>query len=754
MSFLPESSGGVDFREYARILLRRLWLIVVPTVVAATISFVASSPRFLKPVYESSSRLMMEFPQPLSASLQRIVPQTTAQNQFARLANLIQGTEFLKQVIRSTGLRDDPSARAWALKRASKFPSLDEDGLIDHYLTDYLRGTIRASSGRRNSNVFEIVVHDYYPRRALELCSAITNGVVEASNGITQEQVKATHDFAIEQMVLYRQKLEDAEERLQKYRSGVYLDAVQNGLVNAQNVNQVKSMATGAQVQLQDTRSRRNREAEALKSHGQDAQRWLVMIRPGEVEEATRQYLTLVRELTRSEIQDLSAGGSDGTTTSMGVQLANKRRELGDAFRAMVRQAGDGMGSEAADGTVALLLADLDMKSAEARHDFLTARVSEYESQAARLPELELEQARLTQEVETMRGFYNTFMEQITAAQIAEAFEIVKVGGRVVVLEPPQMPLSPVSPNRPAILFLSCVAGLLLGLVLVFVVEHHDATVRDVGQLPQNLRDKVVGSLPLVRERIAKEREYRRSGVKGKRVPIFDYYRDETASSFEFRRLLLELSRAGELPRSIMITSAERREGKTTAACHLGLTLARHRMGRTVIVDLDFRRPSVADVLGIVRTGRGAAEALMDRTISQESIRSTPEANLFALLSGSFHQFSSEALTPESVRWLIGELAQWFDYVVIDTPPTLAVPDPLVIARGVDAVLFVVKAGSTTRRILARGIELLSRASSSNIAGLLLNNVRDVMPHYYNYGYYGYTAEGSEGEKVVTEKSR
>ncbi len=755
MTISPQNGPKVDLREYLRVLLRRFWLLLIPVAVAVMAAFVGSMPQFLRPVYESKSRLMMEFPQPLSQSLQRIVPQTSAEGQFARLASLTQSATFLKKVITRTGLRDDPSAREWALRKASKHPSLTEEELVDLYLMDYLRGTMRAEPGRRrSSNDFYVVVKDYYPKRALDLCSVITNGVVEASNSITQEQVKATHDFAIEQMVLYKQKLEDAERRLQEYRSGVYLEGLQNDLVNARNINQVKSMSTAALVQLEDTRGRRTREMAALQDLGQDSQRWLLMLKPSDVEEATRQYLLLVKGLTRSEIQDLNSGGSNGTTSSLSVQLVNKHHELEDSYLRAVRQEADGISSEVADKVRDLLVADLDMQSARQRHDYIRELIGEHELQAARLPELELEQARLAQEVETMRGFYNTFMEQITAAQIAEAFEIVKVGGRVVILEPPQLPFGPVSPNRPAIMILALVGGLMLGLALVFLVEHHDATVRDVTHLPQELREKVVASLPLIRERLKKEREYRKAGVKGKGVPIFDYYQDETASAFEFRRLVLDLSRSGELPRSIMVTSSERREGKTTTASLLALTIARHRMGRTVLVDMDFRKPSVPRELGLRRKGRGVAEALMDRTIDRETIQPTAEPNLFALLSGSFRGFSPEALTPESVRWLVGELSQWFDYVVIDTPPALAVPDPLVIGRAVDAVLFVVKAGSTTHRVLSRGLELQTRARD-NVAGLLVNNIRDVMPYYYSYGHYGYAEEEpAELRKPVKEKSR
>jgi capsular exopolysaccharide synthesis family protein len=744
MTVSSQPSNRIDLRDYARIIVRRIWLVIIPAVVAIGVTLVATMPNFLPPVYESSATLMMEFPQPLSPNLQQIVEQSTGRDQFARLGNMIYGTEFLRKVIQRAGLSDDPVARQWAVRNASKYPTMSQAELVELYLTRYLRNAIDSGSDRNEPNVFGLRVHDHYPRRAMEVCTAIMNGIVEASNSITQEQVKATHDFALEQVALYKRKLQEAERKLQQYQSGI---GSQSG--SGQNISGVRGLQTSVQVEVENQKSRRTRLAASVRGLGQDADRWLWMVRPESLEELSRQYLQLVSELTRSEIQDLETPGTDGSTTALGVQLAGKRRELDAAFREMVAGAAPEASDAARDAIVSLLVTDVDVRAAERQEKLIEDQIASLEEAAARVPAMELEQARLTQEVETLREFYRTFMEQITSAQIAEAFEAVKVGGRVVVLDPPQLPLEPVSPNRAMIIVIAAVGGIMLGFLLLFIVEHHDTTVRDVAELTPELRDKVIGSLPLIRDRLAKEREYEKAGLKGKTVPIFDYYRDEAPSSFEFRRLVLELSSNG-VPerRSLMVTSSESGEGKTTTACFLALTLARHRKQRTVLVDLDFRKPAVHREMGLPRHSPGAAEALMDRALNRDAVRPTAEPNLFVLPAGSFRNFSAEALTPESVRWLLCELLRSFDVAIVDTPPNLAVPDPLVIGRGVDAAIFVVKAGSTSKRVMMRGIELQTRANA-NLAGLVLNNIRDVMPHYFNYEHYGYAADGQAHRRRV-----
>jgi capsular exopolysaccharide synthesis family protein len=335
---------------------------------------------------------------------------------------------------------------------------------------------------------------------------------------------------------------------------------------------------------------------------------------------------------------------------------------------------------------------------------------------------------------------FNTFMDQVIAAQVAQSFEAQKVGGRLKVLEPAQLPLEPVNTNRLIIMSIAALGALCLGLMLVFVVEHHDTTIRDGSELPMPIRDRLIGSMPLIRDRLRAERNNRRSGG-GRPVTVFDYYRDEAASSFEFRRLALELAGPkGQLPKTLMVTSSERGEGKTTTSSLLALTIARHRKVRTLLLDLDMRKPSAHRQLGIPRHSPGAAEALVERRLSQELVQPTQEPSLFILPAGSFKSLSPETLTPESVRWLLDELLQWYDQIVIDAPPNLAVPDPLVIGKAVDAVLFVVKSGKTSQRVFARGYDLQVRARE-NVAGVFINNIRNTMPHYYSYDYYGYTAD-------------
>ena len=100
----------------------------------------------------------------------------------------------------------------------------------------------------------------------------------------------------------------------------------------------------------------------------------------------------------------------------------------------------------------------------------------------------------------------------------------------------------------------------------------------------------------------------------------------------------------------------------------------------------------------------------------------------------------------ESVEWFLAEALKRYELVVIDTAPPLAVPDPLILGRAVEGVLYVIKAGATVRKAAEHGVKV-QREARDNIVGVLMNDSGEFLPQYYGYkaNYYGYTSEVAEG---------
>jgi capsular exopolysaccharide synthesis family protein len=229
---------------------------------------------------------------------------------------------------------------------------------------------------------------------------------------------------------------------------------------------------------------------------------------------------------------------------------------------------------------------------------------------------------------------------------------------------------------------------------------------------------------------------------------LIQRFRVESPLGLEFKRLYLNLarSRGRDLPHTIMVTSSTRGEGKTTTSACLGITLAREHRTRTLLVDFDLRSPALHRALGVPGSSWGLAQMLVARQFDERFVRQTALTDLDFLSAGRSDRPAAEMLDTESVEWFLGEARRRYDLVVIDTAPNLAVPDPLIIGRCVEGVIYVVKAGATLRKAVEYGVKV-QREARDNLLGVLMNDLGEFLPNYYGYksNYYGYTTDVAEG---------
>ena len=127
-------------------------------------------------------------------------------------------------------------------------------------------------------------------------------------------------------------------------------------------------------------------------------------------------------------------------------------------------------------------------------------------------------------------------------------------------------------------------------------------------------------------------------------------------------------------------------------------------------------------------------------------MRSTVLPNLDFLGAGKSEKPASELIDTESVEWFVREAMSRYAFVLVDSAPTLAVPDPIILGRAVEGVLYVIKAGQTIRKAAEYGVKV-QRESRDNLLGVLMNDAGEILPHYYGYhDAYGYSSEAIAGE--------
>lgn len=212
----------------------------------------------------------------------------------------------------------------------------------------------------------------------------------------------------------------------------------------------------------------------------------------------------------------------------------------------------------------------------------------------------------------------------------------------------------------------------------------------------------------------------------------------ESPMAIELRRIMLRVGRQLDLDRkrALMITSAERGEGKSLFSLNFSLVLAYHLPYRILLVDADIRRP-VQHTVFATKVSPGFAELLQEETGVQEATSSTQVKNLDFLPAGKAGGHPSRLFGGHNVRNVVERLHEHYDIVLLDSPPVVPVSDPLHYLDAVDGVLFMVMAGQTPKELSRRGVEIL-RSAGANILGAVANNLAEVLPYYYDQKYYGY----------------
>ncbi len=212
----------------------------------------------------------------------------------------------------------------------------------------------------------------------------------------------------------------------------------------------------------------------------------------------------------------------------------------------------------------------------------------------------------------------------------------------------------------------------------------------------------------------------------------------ESPMAIELRRIMIRIGRQLDLDRkrAIMITSAERGEGKSLFSLHFSLVLAYHLQKEILLLDADIRRP-VQHTVFQVPLAPGFSGVLAGDLDPAKAPRKTKVSNLHFLPAGDVGGNPSRLFSGSRVAEVVRKLHERFDIVVFDSPPVVPVSDPLHYLDAVDGTLYLVMAGQTHRDVAKRGVEIL-RSAGANVLGVVANNLAEVLPYYYDRKYYGY----------------
>jgi capsular exopolysaccharide synthesis family protein len=276
-------------------------------------------------------------------------------------------------------------------------------------------------------------------------------------------------------------------------------------------------------------------------------------------------------------------------------------------------------------------------------------------------------------------------------------------------------------------LLLAGVAGLVLGVGLLYVLDRFDDRITTLSELAEQLNEVLVGQVPEVKMRKTKGR-LELLKPDDDRHMFAEAYRN-------IRSSLLFMDAEGHKPKTIIITSAAPNEGKSTVTANLALTMARAG-NRVLLVDADLRRGSQHRSFNI-EPEPGLVEYLRKEAKFADILRPLPDSTLTIVPRGQFASNAGELLLSSTMDQFLNEAEARYDVVLFDSAPVLATDDTTSFAPKVDGVLFIVRGSFTSARLARAALDQLHHRQV-NVLGLVFNRVDTSIPEYHYYKYNEY----------------
>lgn len=400
-----------------------------------------------------------------------------------------------------------------------------------------------------------------------------------------------------------------------------------------------------------------------------------------------------------------------------------------------------------------LLGTEVEIKALTAKAEALREVMQNFDFDMERLPQKTLMLARLTRDRELNEKLYLMLNEKYEETRIAEAGK----SAGVQIIDQAKPSDKPVRPNKKLNILLGMLFGLAIGVGIAFFLEFLDDTVKTGDDL-ERLGLTVLGTIPLVYT----DQIIRRLKKQGRQFTDADLHRVEAkmitrfspkspvSEAYRSLRTNIQFVDIDKPKRVLMITSTMSKEGKSTTAVNLAITLTQTG-SRVLLVDSDLRRPSVHNFFTMDKT-YGLTNILIGSLTFNDVVKHTEVENLDIITSGDIPPNPAELVASESMRRFIEEARSRYDYILLDSPPVVAVTDAAVLATRVDGTLLVVGSGTVNKREVQRATGLLKNVRSA-VLGVVLNglDIKKIYGSYYYYfhyyQYYYYYGSDSKAKK-------
>jgi succinoglycan biosynthesis transport protein ExoP len=346
----------------------------------------------------------------------------------------------------------------------------------------------------------------------------------------------------------------------------------------------------------------------------------------------------------------------------------------------------------------------------------------------------QIDMAVITSELEANKQLLNTFSQKLRELTLGSG------GGTpsdVTVSTYSRLPRAPVGPARLRTIILAFILSLVAGIGLAFLLDFLDDTIKSIDDVDRYIHLPALALIPAGHEKPRLRGAEAATASDVTALALVNDVRSPIAESYRHLRTSLLLSSAGTPPRTILVTSSQPSEGKTTTAINTAFMLAQTG-AQVLIIDCDLRRPRLHAHFNLPNN-RGLTSCLSGESDDLDSLIHSYEKqpNLKLMPSGPVPPNPAELLGSDEMRRLLTTLSEKFTHIIVDSPPAISFTDASILSTFVDGVILVVHGGRSSRAVVRRAKQQLLDVGA-HIFGVVLNNVKMESHDYYYGGYAGY----------------
>jgi polysaccharide biosynthesis transport protein len=687
-------------------VLRRQWPLIA-TAVGGSLALVIVYLALAKPMYTANARIMMDTRQTQVLDKEGGTNSALIDPGFVdSQVEIINSDDLILSVVRRLRLVDDPefngssqgvlptiSGKVTGLFGSSKPPSQER---IEHAVVESIQGNLRVER-LLTTYVLSLSYRAHSPDKAAKIANAIANAYLVGALEAKYQSTKRATEWLQQRSVELSEQATASDRAVQAFKAEHNIVGTSRGLMSEQQLSDLNTQLLQARGATAEAKARLDR-IDAISD--QD------LAQPTVTDALNNAVITRLR----AQYLDLAAQYADwsrryGKTHLAAVNLANKMEELRKNIADELHRIGDAYRS--------------DYEIAKSREASLEKSMKELVAQAGNKGQAEVKLRDLESAADTYRNLYNSFLEKLQSATQNQSFPLSEAR----LISTATTPDRKSSPRSVLALVGGLVGGLCLGLGAAFARELLNDVLRTPAEVEEELGVKCLGVLPDIRP------AERRGGLfgtsaKGSMPGVTRYVVDHPFSRFAETlrniKVSIDVARMSREIKVIGIVSSLPKEGKTTVAANFAQLIAMTGH-RAVLIDGDLHTRSLTRELS-PNANSGLVEALSDPAAFGHYVQRSTETGLDFLPSvvASRMVNSADLIASKAMADLLAVLREQYEYIIIDLAPVMPVADSKAFSPLIDAMVYVIEWGSTTRAAVQESVSG-SEVLQKKLLGAVLN---------------------------------